>query len=156
VCSSDLVIGELCRSLARLNGEKQDYHVILFAAGKPLEKKPKRLTPATRKNVKGTARWLEMDVTCGGDTKAIPAMERAFAVLKGAKGGSLIYLLTDGEFKDVGGNAKVRAYIESKNKGRKVHINTFLYGTRPKRAVEVMEKIAKNNGGRYRFVEDQE
>jgi hypothetical protein len=149
------VRNEICRSLARLNGDKQDYHVILFAEGKPLEKNPKRLTPAIRQNVRETARWLE-DVTCGGDTKAIPALERAFAVLKGRKGGSLIYLLTDGVFKDIDGNAAVLAYIRSKNKNKKVHVNTFLYGTRPKRAVEVMEKIAKQNSGRYRFVEDQE
>ena len=31
---------ELCISLARLNGDKQDYHVILLAASKPLEKSP--------------------------------------------------------------------------------------------------------------------
>ena len=150
------VIGELCRSLARLNGDKQDYHVILFAEGKPLEKNPPRLTSATRKNVTETAKWLEADITCGGDTKAIPALERAFAVLKGRKGGSLIYLLTDGDFKDPGGNLAVLGYINNQNKDRKVHINTFLYGTRPKLAVEVMEKIADQNGGRYQYVEDQE
>ena len=155
----DVVKGELCRSLAKLNGDKQDYHVIFLADGKPLEKSPKRLVPATRKNVRETAGWLETDVTESesGLTKAIPAMERAFAVLKNRKGGSLIHLLTDGSFKDdIGGNAAVLGYIKSKNKDKKVHINTFLYGVRPPQAVEVMEKIAKQNGGKYRFVEDQQ
>ncbi|MCK5113697.1 MAG: VWA domain-containing protein [Phycisphaerae bacterium] len=146
---------ELCKSLARLNGEKQNYHVILFAEGKPLEKSPRRLTPATRKSVRETARWLNDMEMSSGATQAIPALERAFAVLKGRKGGSVIYLLTDGSFKDRGGNAKVLEYINRTNKDKKVHVNTFMYGVKPKSAVEVMQKIAKQNAGKYKFVESE-
>jgi Mg-chelatase subunit ChlD len=144
---------ELLRSIGRLR-DSQMFHVILFAQGPPVELKYKRLVPATKRHKKEAASFLFADeVRPEGETDPVPALKRAFAVLSGArKKGRLIYLLTDGIFPD---NEGVLRVIASQNKDKKVHINTFLYGTAPKEAVDVMTAIAEQNGGRYKFVEHE-
>ena len=141
---------EMLRSIGRLR-KTQLFHVILFTEDEPLENRLKKLVPATRENKKEAA-WFLSDVT--PETRAltdpIPALNRAFDVLRGAKKrGKLIYLLTDGIFPD---NEGVLRTIRARNKKKRVHINTFLYGTKPPEAVDVMKRIAQDNGGRYRFV----
>ncbi len=141
---------EMLRSIGRLR-KTQMFHIILFAEGEPIENHLKKLVPATRANKKEAARFLS-DVTAKAQTDPIPALNRAFDVLRSArKRGRLIYLLTDGEFPD---NEKVLRAIRAKNpsKKKKVYINTFLYGTKPPEAVGVMKRIAEENGGRYTFV----
>ncbi len=145
----DLVRQEMLRSIGRLR-DTQRFHVILFSEGRPLENPPRKLIPATRRNKKDVARFLS-DVTPETRTQPISALQRAFAVLRGAKKhGKVIYLLTDGEFRN---NAKVLHAVETLNAVEsKVHINTFLYGAKPPEAVAVMKDIAKTTGGRYTFV----
>ncbi len=146
----DLVKMEMLRSIGRLR-DTQMFHIILFAEGRPIENPPRKLVPATRANKKKAARFLK-DVIPELQTTPVPAINRAFDVLRGArKRGRLIYLLTDGVFPD---NEKVLQAIRARNKGKKkrVFINTFLYGSRPPEAVEVMKQIAEDNGGRYTFV----
>jgi hypothetical protein len=146
------VRAEMLRTISRLR-ETQMFHVILFAEGRPLEPDHKRLVPASRRNKKAASRFLS-DITAEGQTNPIPALQRAFKVLKGArKKGKLIYLLTDGVFPD---NEAILKTIAHENKDGTVHINTFLYGTAPPEAVSVMTKIADNNGGRYKFIEHED
>ena len=68
--------------------------------------------------------------------------------------GRLIYLLTDAGFED--DTKDVLQAISERNAAlsgnKKVLINTFLYGSKPEEAVKVMEKIANENGGVYRYV----
>jgi hypothetical protein len=145
----DDVRQEMLRSIGRLR-ETQMFHIILFSEGRPLENHPKRLIPATRQNRINAAAFLA-DVTPETQTNPIPALLRAFKVLRGAKKrGKLIYLLTDGVFPD---NKKVLEMVQATNTGKnKLSINTFLYGTKPQAAVDVMTRIAEMTGGRYTFV----
>ena len=143
---------EMLRSIGRLR-KTQMFHVILFGEDKPIENRLKKLVPATRANKKEAARFLDGVITeTLEETDPIPALNRAFDVLRDArKRGRLIYLLTDGEFSD---SEKVLRAIRAKNpsKKKRVYINTFLYGTKPPEAVDVMKRIAQENGGRYTFV----
>ncbi|MBN1941845.1 MAG: VWA domain-containing protein [Phycisphaerae bacterium] len=149
----DLVRQEMLNSIGRLR-DTQTFHIILFAEGRPIENPPRKLIPATRKNKTAAAKFL-VDVTPETQTDPVPALERAFRVLRGAKKrGKLIYLLTDGVFPD---NEKVLRTIQAKNTDQnKVYVNTFLYGTKPPAAVDVMTKIANMTGGRYTFVQHEQ
>ncbi|MBN1554131.1 MAG: VWA domain-containing protein [Phycisphaerae bacterium] len=149
----DLVRLEMLRSIGRLR-DTQTFHIILFAEGRPIENAPRKLIPASRKNKKDAALFLA-SVMPETQTDPIPALKRAFMVLRGAKKrGKLIYLLTDGVFPD---NTKVLKTIQEKNTEKnKVYVNTFLYGTKPPAAVDVMTKIADMTGGRYTFVRHEQ
>jgi len=147
--SFDYVRLEMLKSISRLS-ERQDFHVILFAAGAPFECPPKRLVPAKYANKEKAAEFLS-GIHPEGRTDPSPALKRAFEVLSRSdrRPGKLIYLLTDGVFMD---NQKVLDAIRKANPAKKVLINTYLYGHRPPAAVDVMKKIAEENGGRYRYV----
>jgi len=140
---------EILRSVSRLK-TPQRFHVILFASGEPLENPPERLVPADFRQKERAAEFLS-NIRPEGKTDPTPALKRAFAVLGSSSKlpGRLIYLLTDGLFQD---NAKVINAIRKANPSGKVLINTYLYGHRPPKAVEIMEQIARENGGSYRYI----
>jgi len=146
----DHVRREMVVSISRLDPIEQDFHVILFAAGPPIEAEPKRLVPATNEHKQSVARFLKT-VRAEGQTNPVPALERAFQVLRraDARPGKLIYLLTDGVFAD---NERVLETIARGNRDKEVLIHTFLYGDRPPEAERVMRRIAEDNGGRFRFI----
>jgi hypothetical protein len=146
--SFDDVRWAMLDSIGRL-GKERYFHVILFAQHKPLENGPRRLVRADGPNRKQAYRFL-LEVRPHGQTDPVPAIERAFAVLRNArKRGKIIHLLTDGRFSD---NEKVFATIAKLNHDKSVRINTTLYGNRPPEADQTLRKIAKENGGQYRFV----
>lgn len=150
----EAVKNEMLRSIGRLQ-ESQQFHIILFAEGKPLEPRNRNLKAATFPN-KIAANEFLAEVVAEGQTNPVRAITRAFDVLGQArKTGRLVYLLTDGAF-DPEDKVDVLRVIAERNaalKGKdKVLINTFLYGNKPEEAVEVMEKIADESGGRYRYV----
>ena len=146
--SFDDVRWAMLDSIGRL-GKGRYFHVILFAQHKPLENTPRRLVRADGANRKQAYRFL-LEVRPQGQTDPVPAIERAFAVLRNArKRGKIIHLLTDGRFSD---NEKVFATIAKLNHDKSVRINTTLYGNRPPEADQTLRKIAKENGGQYRFV----
>jgi len=134
---------------------EQQFHVILFAADSVQENPPRRLVDATPGNKIALVEFLN-GIRPVGQTGPLPALQRAFSVLKNAKkadgteGVKLMYLLTDGEFRQ---NDDVVAAISQMNpKGRgQVHINTILYGADPPEAVKVMKMIAEENKGRYTY-----
>ncbi|MCD4825569.1 MAG: hypothetical protein K8S55_13320 [Phycisphaerae bacterium] len=157
----DTVRLELIRSiaglrLARHKGRRfipaQKFHVLFFSHGRPQEMAGRRLLKATVPNKKAAAEFL-MGVIPSGMTDPIPALNRAFDVLnRTKKPGKLIHLLTDGVFPD---NERVLRAIAARNKGKgrqKVVINTYLYGSRPPEAEEVLRRIARESGGVYSFV----
>jgi hypothetical protein len=151
----DAVRVELLRAVSRLDPELgQDFHVILFATGRPLEKSPKSLTLATDEYKSATGEFMA-DVVPFGQTDPIPALEEAFEALKGAPAGEigLIQLLTDGSFPD---NAATLEAVARLNRNGDAMINTFLYGFRPKEAEDVLRQIANDNGGRYKYVSPDE
>jgi hypothetical protein len=146
------VKNEMLKSIGRLK-ESQSFHIILFAEGSPLEPRNRNLKRATIDNKLAANDFLD-PIIAEGQTSPVQAINRAFSVLsKTRKPGRLIYLLTDAGFDD---NPAVLSAISAKNsalKGNnKVLINTFLYGNKPEEAVAVMEKIAADTGGRYKYV----
>ncbi len=150
----DEVKKQILRSICLLK-PKQTFHVIFFATGTPKENRPRRLVHATIPN-KREARKFMKDITAGGSTDPVPALKRAFTVLKNTPGkrkGKLIYLLTDGEFPD---NEKVLNAIRTLNAKHEVHINTILHHHHSPDVMKVLRQIAKENGGEFKFVEANE
>ncbi|OQB80830.1 MAG: DNA-directed RNA polymerase subunit P [Planctomycetes bacterium ADurb.Bin126] len=150
------VRAEMLISISRLR-PMQDFHVILFAEGHPKEMEHRRLVPAIDRYKESAAMFLE-PIRAEGRTDPVPALERAFDVLAQAdprRPGKLVYLLTDGVFPD---NAKVVACTSKRNGTGKDHvfINTYLYGNKPPEAEKVMIDIAKQSGGKYKYVSADE
>ena len=130
----------------------QTFHVIFFSSGKLRENPPRRLVYATKVNKLAAVKYLKT-ITPEKRTDPVPALKRAFAVLKsapGAKDGKLIFLLTDGEFPD---SEKVFRVINTLNADHGVHINTILHHHHSNEAVKVLGRIARENAGRFDFVE---
>ncbi len=151
------MISSIVRLIADEPGEPADdcidqwFHVILFADGEPIEHDAKRLVPATADNKASACTFLQ-DVHPGGQTDPVPALERAFTVLGRAADpsqGTVMFLLTDGDFPD---NQEVLDIIAKLNRNESVMINTILFGRRTAEAERVMDQIATQNGGRYKFV----
>ena len=144
---------EIASSVARL-GARHHFHVILFAQGRVLEKPPPRMTPGTERYKLALADFLA-SVRPGKQTDPIPAIGRAFDVLAETPCGQekVIFMLPDGVFPD---NRKVVETINRRNAGKQVRVHTILYGHRPREAEEVMRRIARENGGQYRFASPDE
>jgi len=160
---------QMILSIARLRSS-QRFHVILFGDDGTVENSPGGLVPATRQNKLAAARFLQ-EVVPAGRTNAVPALRRAFEVLDGAKGEKLIHFLTDGSLDGPGGvanryrckdgrvlngNDAVLRLVAEANRAEQAQINTFLYGYYSPEADDVMEKLARANGGRYRFIRVQQ
>jgi hypothetical protein len=145
----DALRWELGRSIGQLN-QGCGFHVLFFADGRPLENAPRRLVPATRAHRSEAIEWIA-EVMPEGQTDPVAALERAFAVLKAAPDDQpkYIHLLTDGVFPD---NEKVLSTIRRLNADRRVRIYTFMYGSRPAEAVDVLQRIARETAGRYDHV----
>ena len=152
----DAVRTEMLKSISYLTA-RQDFHVILFSSGRPLEAAAGRLVPARRLHKESAAEFLE-GVRARDRTDPIPALRRAFEVLdradtRGGRTGKLIFLLTDGNFPD---NAAVLAAVRRLNGNKTVLVNTYLYGRRPPEAEKVMKQIAEECHGRYKYVSPDE
>ncbi len=152
---------ELARSISGLR-DYHTFHVILFNNGPHLEFDSRRLTAATGENKVKAAKFLATVVE-GNDIEGTPgtdpssALRRAFEALRAMKkqGGKLIYLLTDGDFRDNEGVLKViRAY----NASREVRITTFLYEHKDRkgRGKAVLEQIAAENRGNFHYINPYE
>ena len=144
---------EMLRSIAGMKPNRR-FHVVLFADGRPIEKSPRSMTPATDKAKLNLVEFLD-PVRASGKTDPIPAINSAFDALEKDSGGQIavIHLLTDGVFPD---NDGVLNTIRRRNPGRRIQINTILYGNRPPTAEKVMGRIAAENGGEYRFISRDE
>lgn len=150
---------EMSRSIAYLRDgiEKRPgdcFHVIFFASGSPLENPPRKLVLAIKDNKQQAGKFLG-EVLASGQTDPVPAMKRAFEVLRDSDrpGVKMIYFLTDGVFPD---NDAVLKVIKDMNAKKGVYVYTFLYGHRPEGAERVMNRIASENGGRYKYVNPDE
>lgn len=148
----DAIRTEMLSSIGRLKPE-QSFHVILLTDGIPQEMKARRLVPATQDNKLQAADFLSA-ARPEGRTDPIPALNRAFAVLRDAdrgRRGKLVYLLTDGVFPD---NDRVLRLIRTtKEQDKDIFINTYLYGSQSPQAVDVLKDIAAKAGGLYKYVQ---
>lgn len=164
VASFDDVRFEMLKSISRLQ-PVQDFDIILFAENTVIEGPRHRLVPADHTNKLAAVRFMNAQRPAGATT-ALPALKRAFTVLKYAdkrRPGKLIYLLTDALFegmtggstyqtadgKTLQGHEAVIEWLKDNNKDRTVYINTFLYESKDPGAVKVMETIAQQHGGRF-------
>lgn len=148
IATFDRVKAELLRSIASLD-EDQQFHVIFYSAGKPLENKPRKLVPATETNKQALAEWVQK-IQPYGSTEVLPAIRRAGLEIQKAKPKqAAVFLLADGRFQD---NERVLAACKEHFENQPVAVHTFLFGSRVPEAVEAMETIAENHGGKYTFV----
>ncbi len=138
----DAVRGEMRRSVDGLR-RGQKFHVILFNAGPPLENRPKKLVPATASQKGHLFEFLDA-IQAEGATDPIPAMERAFEVDP-----DLIYFLTDGDFAPA-----LLERLRELNRDQRVKIFTIAYVSEAGRGL--LEQIAREHGGEFRFVSDNE
>jgi len=163
--SFNYVRREILRSVSRLK-LPQDFHVILFyGGGRFLESPPKQLVPATFESKERLAGFLEGVVPQGsaGDlsggqvyaSNAVPALERAFAVLSrsGKRPGKLIYLLSDGL---LGNTEDVLAAVRKANRSKEVRLNTYLFWFKDEQAMDLMKRLAQENGGQFKYISPEE
>jgi hypothetical protein len=125
----------------------QSFNVIFFSDP---ERKQQALGPAlvpATPDIKRNAYKFLEGVSAYGITDPIPGLELAFKQKP-----QLIYLLTDGDFSD---NAAVLKRIRDLNKDKQVKINTIVFVnivTVEKSIVELMQQIARENGGVFKVV----
>ncbi len=136
----DAVREEMKRSVQQLRRSMR-FHVIFFNTGPPLENPPKRLIHASREEKAALAEFLDT-VQPEGNTDPIPAMRRAFAVNP-----DVIYFLTDGEF-----DPKLLKRLRKWNHNKQVRIFTIAYVSQ--RGGALLEQIAREHNGEYRFVSE--
>jgi hypothetical protein len=67
----------------------------------------------------------------------------------------LIYLVTDGDFDQVG-NAAVEKYIAERNANKQVKICTIAFVSRGEEYEKVLKRIAEQSGGTFRYVSGEE
>jgi len=135
-------------AIGQLN-DKQNFHVIFYSSGKPLELDGKALVPATERNKEKAAAFVEK-VSASGRTNPLPALERAVEVLNQDKNskGKQMCLLTDGDFSDI---EAVTTYIMSNCKGIIVHVYVFGDESHPT-IRDAMKKTAKMTGGTFKVI----
>jgi len=131
---------ELRRSVERLRRSMR-FHVVFFNSGPPLENRPKTLVHASREEKAKLGEFLA-DVQPQGNTDPIPAMRRAFAVNP-----DVIYFLTDGEF-----DPRLLEELRKWNRKKRVRIFTIAYVSQ--RGGALLERIAREHSGQYRFVSE--
>ncbi len=139
------VVRELKESIGGLR-RSQRFHVIFFNSGQPLEKPPRRLVSAVRSHKRAAYQFFST-ITPAGNTDPRPALRRAFAVEP-----DLIYFLTDGEFQEHA--RSTLTMLDRMNRHKKVRIFTIAYVNQ--HGAAVLERIAREHNGEYRFVSEDE
>ena len=136
--SIDFVKAEVKRSIGQLPEEAQ-FNVIFFSSGPPIAMQDRQLARATVRDKASAFEFVD-GVDARGETDPSDALKRAFALNP-----ELIYLLTDGEL-----DGAVADLVGHLNLRRKVtlHAVAFVYP----HSEQVLKQIARENGGRYRFV----
>ena len=133
---------ELKRSVSALR-RSQKFHVIFFNAGEPLQMPPRRPVSAIRARKEELYGFLQ-SVEPRGSTDPAPAMRAAFMAEP-----DVIYFLTDGEF-----DRDLLPKLDRWNRDRQVRIFTIAYFNRTGAAL--LEEIAREHGGEFRFVTEHD
>ena len=163
VTTFDYVRLQILLSISQLDPTRQ-FHIVLFGNVKPVEAPARRLVPATAENKIAAVEFLQSDqIRPTGRTVALPALRRAFEVLKSAgdEKDKVILLLTDGGFSGIdgagkykgkSGNEAVVSFLKDVNAKGNVTIHTFLFG-KEERATETMKAIADQHGGEFKAID---
>jgi hypothetical protein len=126
---------------------QQSFGLIFFSDP---ERKPQSLGPAllpATPDIKRNAYRFLDSVSTSGSTDPLPGLELAFKQKP-----QLIYLLTDGDFPD---NAAVLRRIKDLNRDKLVKINAIVFvdvASAEKSIVDLMQQIARENGGVFKVV----
>lgn len=166
----DAVRAELIRSIAHLD-RLQDFHVIVFANNQVLEGPGGRLAEAELPNRQAAGRFIR-NVAPGGQTEALPALQRAMQVLRYAdphRPGKCVFLLTDADFAGVTGGSAYRTRDGRRLQGNEavvqylrenapddVSINTILFRLKDASAHKVLQTIAGEHHGQFKYVSPDE
>ena len=140
-----LLLQELRKAIEPLVVE-QSFNIIFFSGERFPSAFPDGLKPATRK-FKGEAGTFLDNLTVGGSTNPIPALEAAFRMKP-----DLVFFLTDGRFDTLAGYDAVIGTVERLNGDNEAIVNTIQFINRDEEAERVLKKIAFDSGGVYRFV----
>ncbi len=136
----DYVKEEVARSISRLH-RVQQFHVIFFSGGLPLEAPPRKFVHAIHEYKKAAFEFIEA-VEASGSTDPIPAVGRAIQL-----GSDLIYFLTDGEF-----SPDLITRLRDWNRDHSVRVYTIAFVRR--NGEDLLRQIAQENGGEFRFVSE--
>ncbi|UCG15158.1 MAG: VWA domain-containing protein [Phycisphaerales bacterium] len=136
---------ELKRSIKALR-RTQRFHVIFYNSGEPLENPPKKLISATSASKADAFRFIDEKVEAAGSTDPLMAIARAFAVKP-----DLVYFLSDGEIPMA---SQLLTLLEQVNEDRSVRVFTIAYVD--PRGAELLEKIAREHRGEYRYVSEHD
>jgi uncharacterized protein with von Willebrand factor type A (vWA) domain len=132
---------ELNRSISALR-RSQQFHVIFFNSGPPLENPPQKLVHAVAAHRQQFFEFLQ-EVEPRGGTKPDPAMARALALKP-----DLIYLLSDG----IDFDPEIITRLNEWNRDRRVRICTIAYLDPGGR--QILERIAREHNGEFTFISE--
>ncbi len=136
------VRAELKRSIGALR-RSQKFHVIFYNSGDPTENTPLKPVPAIEANKRAFYEFLD-GITPSGGTRPERALRQALALEP-----DLIYFLSDGAFEP-----EVVELLKQWNRGGRTKIYTIAYLDPQGR--RLLESIARQNGGEFKFVTDNE
>lgn len=140
-----LLIGELKEAIGPLK-PIQFFNVIFFQWDDYSAAFQDSLKSASPNNKTATYTFLDR-VTVRGGTNPLPALEAAFRMKP-----QLIFFLTDGRFDQAVGYDQVLEKINQLNSDKQVMVNTIQFINRDETAEGVLRTIASENGGKYKFI----
>ncbi len=133
----------------------QGFNVIFFRGGDSDEEWAKpfadELVVANPANKQKVRQYIEGMTELGKGTNPLPALRRAFE-----QKAQLVYFLTDGQFDNVVGYDEVLAEVRRLNADKSVKINTIAFMSEDAQAEEALQKMARENGGRFVKVSDRD
>ncbi len=141
---------ELTKAVAALR-PNQSFNIIFFTDGGKYHIAEKNgLVVATPDNTRLAYSFLE-DITPTGTTDPLPAIDAAFKQRP-----DLVYFLSDGEFNNLRPYEDVVRQFDSSNKERRCRVSTILFETYDREAEQVMQRIAGEHGGNYRYIRSED
>ena len=109
------------------------------------------LVVANPQNKQRVRQYIDQFQVVGKGTNPLPALQAAFAQKP-----QLVYFLTDGEFNNVVGYEQVLAEVRRLNGDKSVKVNTIAFMSDDPKAEEALQKMARENGGRFVKVSDRD
>jgi len=109
------------------------------------------LVVANPQNKQRVRQFIDQFQVVGKGTNPLPALQAAFAQKP-----QLVYFLTDGEFNNVVGYEQVLAEVRKLNADKTVKVNTIAFMSDDPKAEEALQKMARENGGRFVKVSDRD
>ena len=141
----DTLRQELRKAVDRLKAG-QAFDIVFFSGDRYLALDPQLLLAVPEAKRKAYA-FLD-GVAPHGTSHPIPGLKAAFATAP-----QLIYLLTDGDFPN---NGEVLATLRKLNKDKKIKVNTIAFMDRGEAYEKLLQQIADEHGGSFKFVAEQD